>query len=113
MIKINGISIERFCDYHHVEKDQVMGIIEFGLVQAARDKSRIIIPEDQVENLERFLRLANDLGVNMEGLEIINQMRQRILRLQEEIELLRKLTGRPAEMPRKADDDSIEFIILD
>jgi len=90
-MKISGITIERFCDFHQVERQQILAFIEFGLIKVERQKKAVIIPDDEVEYLERFLRLANELGVNMEGLEIIHRMRTRIVKMQMELERLKQI----------------------
>lgn len=100
MIKISGITIDKFCEFHQVEHQQIHAFIEFGLVEINRVEEVIIIPEEQVEHLERCLRLANELGVNLEGLEVINNMRSKMLRMQSELNRLALLNN-----------ESIEFFI--
>ena len=87
-MEIKGITIQSFCDFHHVEQQQILAIVEFGLIEVERQEEHIIIPEKQVEHLERFLRLVNELGVNLEGVEVIDNMRAWILRLQSELNKL-------------------------
>ena len=93
-----GISIETFCEFHQVGHQQIHAFIEFGLVEIIRVEQVIIIPEEQVEHLERCLRLANDLGVNMEGLEVINNMRGKMLRMQQELDRLAHLYDESVEL---------------
>ena len=100
MIKISGITLETFCEFHQVKHQQIHAFIDFGLVEIKRVEEVIIIPEEQVEHLERCLRLANELGVNLEGLEVINNMRTKMLRMQRELDRLAHLS-----------DESIEIFI--
>jgi hypothetical protein len=98
MIKISGITLETFCDFHQVKHQQILSFIDFGLVEIKRAEEVIIIPEEQVEHLERCLRLANDLGVNLEGVEIISNMRVKMLRMQHELDRLALLSNESIEL---------------
>lgn len=100
MIKISGVTLETFCEFHRVKHQQIHSFIDFGLIEIKRVEEVIIIPEEQVEHLERCLRLANELGVNLEGLEVINNMRVKMLRMQQELNRLAHLS-----------DESIEIFI--
>lgn len=96
----SGITLQTFCEFHRVKHQQILAFIDFGLVEIKRVEEVIIIPEEQVEHLERCLRLANDLGVNLEGLEVITNMRTKMLRMQRELDRLAYLS-----------DESIEIFI--
>jgi len=93
-----GISIETFCEFHQVKHEQIHAFIEFGIVEIKRVEEVVIIPEEQVEHLERCLRLTNDLGVNMEGLEVITNMRGKMLRMQQELDRLAHLYDESIEI---------------
>ncbi len=86
-MKTKGINIEVFCRFHGVDRAQVFEIAEMGLVHLDQQ----LIPEDEVETLERCLRLTNDLGVNVQALDIILQMRKRMEEMRAELEELRML----------------------
>ena len=50
-----------------------------------------MISSDYLEEFERALRLHLDLGVNLQGVDIICRMRNQIQEMQEEIERLNRL----------------------
>ena len=58
-----------------------------GLVRPSRSEgqTRMYSAED-VEEIERLLRLSRDLGVNLAGIEIILKMRRRMTEMQRQIE---------------------------
>lgn len=60
-----------------------------GLINPSRTvgRTRMYSAED-VEEIERILRLTRDLGVNLAGVEIIIKMRRQMLAMQREIEEL-------------------------
>ncbi|GMU41860.1 MAG: hypothetical protein AMXMBFR23_27260 [Chloroflexota bacterium] len=61
-----------------------------GLLRPARSQgnTRLFSAED-VERLRQVVRLVNDLGVNLAGVEVILQMRRQIEEMQRELEQTR------------------------
>ncbi|MDQ6693525.1 MAG: helix-turn-helix transcriptional regulator [Chloroflexota bacterium] len=61
-----------------------------GLVEPGRTGGKIrLYSEHDLEKVRCIMRLTNDLGVNLAGVEAILNMRQRMLQLQEEMEVMR------------------------
>lgn len=57
-----------------------------GLIKPGRTVGRTrMYSADDVEDIERILRLTRDLGVNLAGAEIIIKMRRRMLELQTQL----------------------------
>ena len=75
------IAIEEFCNYHGIEVTLVQEFADFGLVQVHVQDNQQFVPDTDIAELERMLRLSRDLGVNKEGIEIILNMRQELKRL--------------------------------
>ncbi|MDA0271395.1 MAG: MerR family transcriptional regulator [Chloroflexi bacterium] len=65
-----------------------------GLVRPARTQgnTRLFSRED-VERLQQVVRLVNDLGVNLAGVEVILQMRRQIEGMQQELAETRAALG--------------------
>jgi MerR family transcriptional regulator/heat shock protein HspR len=58
-----------------------------GLLRPSRTEGRTrMYSAEDVEALERLLRLTRDLGVNLAGVEIIIRMRRRMVDMQKQIE---------------------------
>jgi MerR family transcriptional regulator/heat shock protein HspR len=75
-----------------------------GLIRPSRTvgRTRLYSAED-LEGARRILRLSQDLGVNLAGIEIILKMRRQMMAMQEEIESLLAHVGRePGAAPREA-----------
>jgi len=114
-MKNQGIQIELFCEFHKVDIQFVYSIIEFGTIEVIRTNDQIYIPSESIENLERCIRLANDLGINLEGLDVINHMRSQIVDLRNEIAELKRSKNNLLESLKKdsGKDEAIEIIIID
>lgn len=60
-----------------------------GLIKPARTRGnrRLYSPAD-IERLQQIVRLTDELGVNLAGVEVILRMRERILAMQREMEAM-------------------------
>jgi DNA-binding transcriptional MerR regulator len=66
-------------------------LIEYGLLEPeAGVGSRALFPASAVARLRLIVRLRTDLGVNLAGIAVILDLRDRLLRLQEEMERLQE-----------------------
>src|ERR1700741_5297016 len=74
-----------------------------GLLKPSRtDGNTRLYSEDDLEQLETILSLTRDLGVNLAGVEIIHNMRQKIERMQHEVNEFMEYVKR--ELARGIDD---------
>jgi hypothetical protein len=85
----NLISITRFCEYHQVESTFVSALNEFGLVSFVIVEEVSYIPVEQVRNIEKMIRLHYDLDINIEGIEAISHLLNRVDNLHAELTQLR------------------------
>lgn len=88
------IAANDFCTYHHVEYTFVRSLNEAGLVELTVIDQTDYIPETQLQQLERMVRLHNELEINLEGIAAISHLLQRMESIQEEMRLLRNRLNR-------------------
>lgn len=86
---MNYIAIEEFCSHHGVQVTLVRELADFGLVQLQKQEQQFFVPAAEIDKLERLVRLHHELGINKEGLEIILHMRDQLLNLNSELEVIR------------------------
>ena len=83
------IPVEMFCSYYHVELNFVETLESHGLISISyRDNQRFILKEEIAE-LEKYSRLHYDLSINVEGIDALKNMLEKIRLLQQETEQLR------------------------
>lgn len=75
------ITIEEFCNHHGVEAQLIREFADFGLVHLQTEQDQEVLVGSEINRVERMLRLAQDLDLNPEGIDIILNMRQELLRL--------------------------------
>jgi len=84
--------LARACGLHPGLVEQ---FVDYGLLEPlAGAGPRSLFPASAVERLRRIIRLKCDLGVNLAGIAVILEMRERFVSLQEE---LARLQGRSDE----------------
>lgn len=83
------IPAEDFCIHHNIEYSFINLLENSGLISVTSIKSSSFIPADEVHKLEKFVRLHYDLDINIEGIETINYLLERIEDMQREIVSLR------------------------
>ncbi|QNF35694.1 hypothetical protein HUW51_24400 [Adhaeribacter swui] len=85
---MNYIAIEEFCRQNGVEVRLIQEFADFGLVQLQTSEKGQTIAAAEVKQLERMLRLALDLDLNPEGIDVILHMRQQMQRLRRKAQKL-------------------------
>ena len=89
MQKENLIALDEFCANHNIEISFISSLQQTGLIEISTIEQTGFIDAGQLQQLEKFLRFYYDLDINLEGIETITQLLQRINSMQEEIISLR------------------------
>lgn len=79
------ISVREFCNYYQVEISFIHDLEESGLIQISRIEKTSFIPYDEMPRIEKFMRMHYDLNINMEGLETVEYLLQKIEMLQQKL----------------------------
>ena len=78
-----------FCVGHNIEISFIKQLREIGLIEIKTIEETIYIPASQLRQLERMVRLFYDLDINMEGIDTINHLLNRVVDMQKEITTLK------------------------
>jgi hypothetical protein len=83
------IPANEFCRHHHIEMAFIHSLNEFGLIEISVTNEEVFIPNSQLGDLEKFFRLHHELNINLEGIDAINQLLERLETVQEEVNVLK------------------------
>lgn len=83
------IPADQFCNQHNIEYSFINLLHENGLIEITTVGETSFIPEERLSELEKLIRLHYELEINLEGIEAITHLLQRIQDLQEELRMLR------------------------
>ena len=94
MEKDKLITISEVCNHYNIEVAFVDSLKECELIEITTIKNSSFIHHEQLRQLEKFARLHYDLGINLEGLEVINHLLQRVETMQYEMTALKNRLDR-------------------
>lgn len=78
------ISVIDFCANYNIEIDFIVMLHENGLIEITTIEERAYVNSEQIKQLESFVRMYYELDINVEGIETINYLLEKIISLQDE-----------------------------
>jgi hypothetical protein len=85
----NLIAVNEFCFNHNIEVSFINSLQQTGLIEVDFVEETPFIDADQLQQVEKFIRFYYDLDINLEGIETITHLLQRMNAMQDEIISLR------------------------
>lgn len=85
----NLIAINELCINHNIEISFINSLQKSGLIEFTIIEDSLFIDVDQLQQLEKIVHFYYELDINLEGIETINHLLQRINSLQDEIIMLK------------------------
>jgi hypothetical protein len=85
----NLIPVQQIITHQHVEVSFIHSLHEFGLIEITTVEETPYLFRDQLGDLERMIRLHYELDINLEGIEAISHLLQRVTNLQEELNAMK------------------------
>lgn len=83
------IAIEQICIHHDIEVSFILSLQVTGLVEVITVKNALFIEQEQLPHLEKYIAFHQTLGINLEGIETIRHLLERMAILQEEVTQLK------------------------
>ena len=85
MDKDQLIPAKDFCIYHNVEYSFINSLEDSGLISITSVEQSAYISADEIQKLEKLIRLHYDLDINLEGIETIYHLLEKVEQMQKEI----------------------------
>lgn len=83
------IALNDFCASHNIELSFVKSLHQTGLIRISNVRESGYIEAAQLCRLEKFIRFYYELDINLEGIETISHLLERITNQQDEIDALK------------------------
>lgn len=83
------IPAKDFCTYHNIEYSFIDTLESSGLISVKSIERKVYIHADDMPKLEKYVRLHYDLEINVEGIETIEYLLEKMEEMQNEILQLR------------------------
>lgn len=79
------ITPEECCSHYNIELTFIQSLNEYGLIEILSVEEKQFIHNTQLHELEKFIRLHYELGINMEGIDAITHLLRKMKSMREEI----------------------------
>ena len=89
MQRANHIAIDEFCSSWNIEESFINSLKETGLIEVVIVNETAYIDASQLQQLEKCIRFYYELDINLEGIETIMHLLQRVNNMQNDINDLR------------------------
>ena len=83
------IAINEFCASHNIDISFISSLHQTGLIEITTIEETGFINADQLKQLEKFIRFYYEFDINLEGIETITHLLQRVNSMHDEIVELR------------------------
>lgn len=83
------IPLKTLCTHYKVETTFFQGLNEYGLIEITTIEQAPCIHQDHIKNLESMVRLHQDLHINLEGIDTVMNLLDKIHHLQEELKTVK------------------------
>lgn len=81
----NLIPAGEFCSSHRIEVSFINSLGEYGLIEIIELENTSYLHLNQLQKIEKYLRLYYDMDINIEGIEAISHLLERMNELESEI----------------------------
>ena len=83
------IPTQTICSHYNIEISFVDTLQNMGLIQIEVVEKNQYIHQDQISDLEKIIRLHNELEVNLEGIDVVFNLLQKEKELRSELIMLK------------------------
>jgi hypothetical protein len=82
------ISIGEFCVNHNIDISFISSLQQTGLIEITTIENSGFIDAEQLQELEKYVRFYYELDINLEGIETVSYLLNKINGLQSEMTIL-------------------------
>jgi len=79
------ILLNNLCTHYNVEMSFFNSLNEFGLIEIISVEEYQYIQEDKIIDIEKMIRIHQELNVNIEGIDVVFNLLNKIEELQNEL----------------------------
>jgi len=79
------IVVNEFCIHHNIDISFIHSLQESGLIEITHTAEKLYLHESQLPRLEKMLRLYYEMDINLEGIETITYLLNRMNEMQQQI----------------------------
>lgn len=85
----NLITVTEFCTGQHVDTSFISTLHQYGFIELTTIEQTNFLIVDELPRVEKIIRLHNDLDINLEGIDAIIHLLEKIDAMENEMKTLR------------------------
>jgi hypothetical protein len=90
MSAANLIEVTVFCTHQQVDLAFVLQLRDRGLIRLTEEQETFYLEAEEMSRVEQLTRMHYDLDINLEGIEALSHMLERVQRMQHELRELQE-----------------------
>lgn len=79
------IPVDQLCAHYKVEMSFFTNLNDFGLIHIKNVEKSLFVHQDQINEIEKMIRMHQDLNINLEGIDAVFNLLEKINDLQQEL----------------------------
>lgn len=79
------VPASEFCIHHNIELSFIHSLKDYGLIETVLVDEKVFLPVSELRRLEKIMRLHFELEINLEGIETIAHLMERMEGMQKQI----------------------------
>lgn len=89
MSTVTLIRAATFCSSHQIEDTYIYTLRDHGFIEVVEEDNELFLKSEELPKLEKIVQFNRNLDINLEGVEVVLQLLDRIEGLQRETRVLR------------------------
>ena len=81
----NFVLLAQFCKHHAIADSFVMSLNDHDIIELIEKEDDLYLHIDSIDKVEKIIRLHIDLSINIEGIDVILQLLDKIQNLEVEL----------------------------
>ena len=86
----NFILINHYCEQTKTPIDFIFSLQEYGFIETREIENKVYVEPHTIVEIERVGRLQNELGINLEGIDALFHMMQKVDQLESQLRYLKE-----------------------
>lgn len=79
------IPLDELCTHYNIEFSFIHSLTEYGLVEITTIETKQYFYKEKIKDLEKMIRFHYELNINMEGIDVIAHLLQKVHYMQDEL----------------------------
>lgn len=86
----NFILVKHYCEQTQTPVDFIYSLQDYGFIEVREIENKVYVEPHAIVEIERVSRIQNELGINLEGIDALFHMLQKVDHLESQLRYLKE-----------------------